>query len=1500
MGKQSSRKRKNAVKGISIFLAVAILVGGIGGYSLFHVNAQGVLTGLESKVSGKVSKNEAFVILEVVPDGSQGEIGNLIKGQEKEFLPQGDTLADRSAYMAELETKYATYIGKDKPFIKNEDYREAFFVADTADWNVMELQPEQYVTESIKGSYEPATDEYGNYKENITGFQENSAGSYDVQFDTNMRTDTSESLYQQKYVSVNGSSKYRLEETTDDASLPRYYIRSYEYKGAGNGGYEPILDGTKPYSYVPQGGQLYKFVADDTKPESLVEVGKIYYKGGITSQDCLRTKVLQSANSASLQIQVNTVTESELQSYDTANTDMVYLCADTTNSGKAYRNKTAVWEKIQPLVAAKVPCVLDAQTGIASVCGSYADGYTGQADFVKENLYIVQTKSGEVRLPLYADFEKKISDTQGVSEVSDYVKKENTLRSGADKLSTDLTRAFLMQYVIDFSGQRNLGVKDSYRVLEIQPTATKTQNSREVTKWDARADTRNFVLTKEKIADWASIPEEKRDSVEIIIDTMSTAEFVGKVDDLNKDYDLIYFGASVSDFNTQGNNANQKTVFNDVTMNGLIYMHTGDYVLAKPNITGILDTDYAGAYYYRNGRGNNKEKPCARKQNNLLYNTDDAGLYYFNQNRTQLQSGKLTQTLTNISQLTYVQEFDSIKNHQDVYGDLGVYRYSGNDITKTKMNDLLEFAQANYPIVVSDTLYDSGTGGKSVNENTVDNTSYLYRFLDQIKANENVFNVSEANAENSGIANYLNLQKPALLYFNPKLGDEPTKAVTNTVEVGNLFQDWSQMQVDTTSASVTGTYELKLGFMIESAVDASELTTYIPKFYMDLNADGKFLDSGTNGSSELVDCHIYNYETGAELNKDASGEYQLASGIKYVLTREIADTYVGVLTWKLQVAQQTNAAIRTSDVQYTKIQGNGKEEKVKVLQVTSTDNSSNPTTKISLQSDSSIQKYLTEVRRMTGLNFDITVQGGKTFGVDQKASSGQEYYDKYLKDYDMLILGFADIYKDISNGQHALDAIKIFIDSGKSVMFSHDVLSFINVSPDHSFQDINLSVFGWNEINQKEWGYHMNYAFRDILAMDRYGVVKSGEQSDLLQQGQHLTVNTDSLQAQVNPSTINKIRNSAFPLTGAGTVTGSFTDTFLTRDVSGGVLDSNYDVAYAAKTYNAADHTAQSYGQTHGYTNALLNEFIELRGYSKTNNNGIAYYNLKNDFMKVQDKAKGQTRVKVTSVNDGIITHYPYEIGDSFTTATTHYPYYQLNLDQDQDGDGQGDVVVWYCMSGDATNSNSNANTVYGNLPNDARNNYYIYNIGNVTYTGMGHSELVHDGADLETKLFINTIVAAYKAGVEDPTLKILETPSRTSAEKQYEYITYDDAINGKAITDTVSYYFTLSDPNLTSSQKTITMEYAYYDANGNRQILSDSDISVKDVTMGTGVTDGLYTSGYVYQVTLNGMAEKMAGVQEATLEAKVTSSFDYYGRQETHSATKQLKILKTQLMNLR
>lgn len=1482
-----------------VVIAAALLCVGTGGYLFFHVQAQGILTGLEEKVSQKVKDSKKFQIIEVVPDASEGEIGYLVKNKDtditgdylKKYLDtylaedtsRQNTAQVRKDYVNSLMGKLEAFAGDGKPLQKDGDYEEAYFPKDTEGWKVMGFPKEQYETVQLHGSYEetPALD--GSYEPNITGFQyDKDHGAYTVTFTETMRTDTTDALYTQAYrnVGTDENGNPMMEAAEEDPTGTLYYIESFQYVGSGSAGacYTPVLDTELPYSYIGTNGS-YQFVEDEAKEECIVQIGKIYYKGGFSSQDWMRTKVLASKDSDSLEIEVITVEESQLDQTDLSAADFIYICGDTTKSSKAYQNPQAVWDAVANSVSLqKVPCMIDASSGVWEKCAAYQEGYTGQNDFIHENVCIFGAKDAASREPFFENLEGVISDTSGCSEVSELIKKENMIRSGEEKLSTDITRLFLMQYIIDYSNQRRIQTKDHFRVLEIQPTDAAT------------ADTTGFQLTKEKVAAWAGLSEDQTDM--ITITTMSTAEFIGKTEDLNKNYDLIYIGASIDDFNTTGSDSSKSTVYNDTRMNGVIYSHTGDYVVGLRDIIGILDVDYAAAYEHQD----KTPKPYAKLKNSYIYNNGGSlatGYYNYGKYRTDYTDGVLTQRLENVSLWMYYNFGKRIGSGKSVVADLMVYRYSGNDITKTKTTDLMEYIQANYPVVVSDALYETDSNGnKTVNTTAVDNTSYLYELLEQVKGNGNVFSSQQAESIDSDIRSYLNLPKPEIQYFDVDNPGDNAKYEGISTEAGNSFEDVSKMKIDTNGENQTGVYTARVGFVLNSQVDSSRSTTYIPNFYIDLNADGKFLESGNGDSSERLECLIYNYDTGEEAAKDTEGNYQLSSQVRYVLEREIPSSYLGVLTWKLEMKQSSNPYVRTSDIQYTKVDGISKMERVKVLQITSQNSSINNTT-INLQNESIIQAYLQEVEGKTGLQFEITTIGGYDFS-QRYATSVENFYKKYLEDYDMLIVGFADRYYDLENTYHGVDAIKMFINSGKSVLFSHDTTSYINVPESKTYEDIHLAGFSDDLTTIHEWGYDMNQNFRDILGMDRYGVASStndalSAQQDLLRQGQHLTVDKAHADAEGNlTATVNKCKN---------TKDRNKMVYFTTRGITKGILSGNRDVAYAANTYDGASGTAQAYGQTQGYTNGILNkQLVTETKYLDAFGNKQQKTNLKRDLSVTGSDASGIAQTKVTSVNDGLITHFPYEIGNQFTSAETHYQYYQLNLDQDDDGDGEGDVVVWYCMSG---SSNANANKVYGSLPNDVRNNYYIYNIGNVTYTGMGHTSLDHSGKDLETKLFINTVVAAYKAGVEAPDLKILEAPDKNAAEKKYEYITYDSSLSDKPIEDDIVFYFTVSDPNLASSEKQMTMEFSYY--NGSTNVaLGAEQIQVTDVTTNTA-TSGAYTEGHIYKTVLHGASEKLAEAGNESLEirAKLNCKFNYYGKEESHDDVSTLKVLKTTLFDL-
>ena len=116
-----------------------------------------------------------------------------------------------------------------------------------------------------------------------------------------------------------------------------------------------------------------------------------------------------------------------------------------------------------------------------------------------------------------------------------------------------------------------------------------------------------------------------------------------------------------------------------------------------------------------------------------------------------------------------------------------------------------------------------------------------------------------------------------------------------------------------------------------------------------------------------------------------------------------------------------------------------------------------------------------------------------------------------------------------------------------------------------------------------------------------------------------------------------------------------------------------------------------------------------------------------------EDKTSATT---VKKVNTAQITDYPYELGDTITISKTHTQWYQLNLEDP-------DIAPWFNLS------NGKVNDL------DARNFYYTYSKGNITYSGTGHSNPGETKQELE--LFVNTIVKCIRGANVAPEIKNYE-----------------------------------------------------------------------------------------------------------------------------------------------
>ena len=611
-----------------------------------------------------------------------------------------------------------------------------------------------------------------------------------------------------------------------------------------------------------------------------------------------------------------------------------------------------------------------------------------------------------------------------------------------------------------------------------------------------------------------------------------------------------------------------------------------------------------------------------------------------------------------------------------------------------------------------------------------------------------------------------------------------------------------------------GKFYLQYIFALSNDAAASQVnTTYDCKLYIDKNSDGRFSGSDVIGQTlssteELSGLNLYvrSGQEWKEVAKNDSGHYELRTGYTYKVVRVLPDDYQGVLPWKMIFYDNSDALVRTAVSGYTAVD-RGSRVDIQVLQLMSDRKASNDKTLWNLESDSDVKSLLSGIREFnvsidsvktsTFINGLISDDQLKKLKTDEQKS--EAYYNaayNTFQQYDMLILGFGDNYqfgsKDQSLKNMAVsEAIRDYIEDGKSVLFTHDSSSYINSKAG--------SGKGWY------WGYEFNKTMRAAVGLDRYGAL------------------LEYYDDQRNNSSLSDAQRKRY-------------------DAYYNILDTqyNYDTAWKPGTDRSSDQTVGNIEGTTKYTtvryvqnriNAILRKGTSYTSFCFPIRNSLFYQGMDKttnsqgqitvlgDYKEFGDGA-GPDMI-VSQVNQGQITNYPYQITteeqQTLTVAATHYQWLQPNMELDKDGDGKNDIVVWYCLSDLSDNAktrksqtewnngwgNDNGVNLYNVSPKDVVNNYYIYSMGNVTYSGAGHTEPT---GMAEKKLFVNTMVAAYNAGTKAPSVFFRDDNGNTI---DSVYMMYDAA--NKMILDRsnkIQVDFKATDYNILSSATEIRVEF--------------------------------------------------------------------------------------------
>ena len=579
------------------------------------------------------------------------------------------------------------------------------------------------------------------------------------------------------------------------------------------------------------------------------------------------------------------------------------------------------------------------------------------------------------------------------------------------------------------------------------------------------------------------------------------------------------------------------------------------------------------------------------------------------------------------------------------------------------------------------------------------------------------------------------------------------------------------------------------------------------EFKVDCETDSKFaykiyIDQNQDG--KYASDEIY-YESDEFLASDGTQAY----------TCRLSRLFVGVVQWKIEIYNTANNSIRFAKTgcSAAKRSENIDKKKINVLQIMPSDKSYNG--KLNLQTNKTFSKYY---KKIQAYNINVTAITADEFeNWFKMANEGKKFsYDMSEELSDANPKNFTKTLKEKFKPYNML--IFGFGDNYGKKNISNDygavdyIKYFIALGKSVLFTHDMTSMYN---VNSADFGYVANSSLRDVMGMNRYMAVSSKLSDD----------ERNELQKYQSTHKYDTV-----------------------TDINGNELYEKHGFTYyAMKRLGYKYDNDSTNGEKMPYKYMI--EGVDgnpLCTYGTADSSG---FNNGNDLT-----------TKIGKMNDGQVTSYPFKIDDTFTITDTHGQWYQLDMEDPE-------VTVWYSLIDDKKavqydkkgGGKGTAGT-YAVSPYDAANNYYIYSKGNVFYSGVGHLTV---NKDMEARLFINTMIAAYRAAYQPPIVDILnEEAEITDADDvTYQIINaqeYDLQYSGssgsvvkkedggqtKVIFSPVelnaiktkldcSIYFPLAQSGEEGSEEGCTYIDTIYDAKSNQEIKANKDHVFENVKNG-------------------------------------------------------------------
>lgn len=678
-----------------------------------------------------------------------------------------------------------------------------------------------------------------------------------------------------------------------------------------------------------------------------------------------------------------------------------------------------------------------------------------------------------------------------------------------------------------------MNVNYPINVLEVQPQAHATDLD--------NANMAKKILQALKVDIPSDINKNYKKYVNVT--SMSVKEFNTRNDELTATYDLIYFGINPGyQYVSTSGKTSGRTKYNDSSMDGLIYTGIGDKYTIHSAFGGMAASDYE---YINNSKGNNVKSGMSDD----LYNTwkkyyttgmtgnsnsswnlnmldSISGRYYMKNGMKTTRIGGNDITVRKMNELLeYLKSgypillADEIMNcdNSDIYDDNNGYEKNKNTYT----NNVSRWPYVDHNSKMYNFILQAKALGKDENGNYtgldsdgnkvfMDNKSYASLVsISKMSDGSNPEYLSSDNKFEGGLR--FAFKRVEILDFEFKSGPKQYDEGVSSGNTGKYIEANEQEH---------SLYNINLGFKDGIKINENQIDgKYIYKVYIDKSGVGKFEDVDTVELSPEY-----------ELIKDNDG---YVTGVH--IYGNWPENIEGFIPWKVEAVDVNNAGLK-----YTYI-GNSafrrKEAKdVYVLWIKAQED------KCTLDFCNTVKNYSGDfsndyrIHLITMYLADFNAYYSKDVNCDEfrdnkdllftsetsklkvksvwdyaktksayaknnynMGSNGNSKEDKLdtkklneLSDnteLDMIVCGFCDSYSQLDiNDIAALKNIEYFVNSGHSLLYSHDNSSFNSTI--HRY-----SKNGYISQGGTDWARYETYFLKTLVGQDRYGITAS--ESDL-------------------------------------------------------------------------------------------------------------------------------------------------------------------------------------------------------------------------------------------------------------------------------------------------------------------------------------------------------------------------------------------------------------------